>query len=79
MSSVKYESMRINSKGMFVGITNLGVQKAMNSLTVAPLFFPADSIFRIRLSIYHFWDVTKMFCLGIVARSDLQKELCTAA
>ena len=49
VSNVKNESMRINSKGMFFGRANLGMQKAMNSLAAAPLSFPAVSIFRIRL------------------------------
>ena len=43
------EYTRINSKIDNFGRANLGVQNVMNSLTAAPLSFPADSIFRIRL------------------------------
>ena len=72
------ESVRINSKGIFFDRANLGVQKAMNSLVAAALFLPVDSIFWIRLAMYHLRHVTKVFCLRIAARSDLEKELCTA-
>ena len=63
---------------IFFDSANLGMQKPMNSFAAAPLFLPEDSIFRIRLCIYHFRHVTKTFCLRIAARSDLDKELCTA-
>ena len=48
VSNVKNESMRVDSKGMFFGRANLGMQniKAMNSLAAAPLSFLPVSIFR---------------------------------
>ena len=66
-------SICINSKGMFFGRANLDVQKAINSLAAAPPFLPADSNAQF---LAH--DQT-VLCLRIVARSDLQNELCTAS
>ena len=59
VSNLKKESMRINSKQMFLGRANLGMQKALKSLAAAQLSSAAVSIFRIRLVMYNFTYVTK--------------------
>ena len=64
VSNVKNESMRINYNGMFLDGDNPGVHRAMNSWTIAPPFFPADSIFRMRLAMAPFLGLDQNILFG---------------